>query len=310
MLAAPRGEPGRAALGWPDDRGFVHVRAARERLRYARWRPAPELAPFVAHYWIVEYDLRGESPYRQRILPHPSVNLVVTDGRARPTAAGPTRSWIAGVIRGHYDETLRDTGWVVGARFRPGGFRPFLGMPVATITDRFLPLTEVFAAGEAAVRQLTIDLGHTPGDDADDTGSGRQALLNQLDALLLAAGPVIDPTAAEVDGVVARIAVDPAIARVDELARQAGTTPRQLQRLFAEYVGASPKWVIRLYRLHEAADRAASGEKVSWAALAAELGYSDQAHLVRDFTAQVGAPPARYARQGAAGTPRPPRDVP
>jgi AraC-like DNA-binding protein len=73
---------------------------------------------------------------------------------------------------------------------------------------------------------------------------------------------------------------------------------RRLQRLFAEYVGAPPKYVLRRARLHEAAaraDDAASGAGVDWAALAADLGYSDQAHLTRDFTAAVGAPPGRYA---------------
>jgi AraC-like DNA-binding protein len=38
---------------------------------------------------------------------------------------------------------------------------------------------------------------------------------------------------------------------------------------------------------------------VDWAAVAVELGYSDQAHLVRDFTAAVGTPPARYAREAS-----------
>ncbi|MFJ9752413.1 hypothetical protein ACIRVM_42525, partial [Streptomyces chartreusis] len=37
---------------------------------------------------------------------------------------------------------------------------------------------------------------------------------------------------------------------------------------------------------------------VDWATLAADLGYADQAHLVRDFTATVGVPPTAYA-QGA-----------
>lgn len=71
---------------------------------------------------------------------------------------------------------------------------------------------------------------------------------------------------------------------------------RSLQRLFAEYVGASPKWVLRRARLHEAAARAEEEAGIDWAALAADLGYCDQAHLTRDFTAAVGAPPAKYAR--------------
>ena len=39
------------------------------------------------------------------------------------------------------------------------------------------------------------------------------------------------------------------------------------------------------------------GRPVVWAEVAAELGYSDQAHLTRDFTALIGEPPARYARR-------------
>jgi AraC-like DNA-binding protein len=72
-------------------------------------------------------------------------------------------------------------------------------------------------------------------------------------------------------------------------------TPRTLQRLFADYVGVSPKWVMRRARLHEAAERADSGEPVDWAGLASDLGYADQAHLTRDFTATIGVPPGCYA---------------
>jgi AraC-like DNA-binding protein len=60
--------------------------------------------------------------------------------------------------------------------------------------------------------------------------------------------------------------------------------------------------VINRFRVHEAAERAAGagpGTPIDWAALAADLGYSDQSHLVRDFTRAVGTPPDRYAaRQG------------
>jgi AraC-like DNA-binding protein len=84
---------------------------------------------------------------------------------------------------------------------------------------------------------------------------------------------------------------------VDAVAAAAGLSVRTLQRLFAEHVGVSPKTVIRRYRIYEAAERARAGARVDWATLAPELGYSDQAHLVRDFTAAFGMPPERYARQ-------------
>ena len=72
---------------------------------------------------------------------------------------------------------------------------------------------------------------------------------------------------------------------------------RALQRLFAKYVGVSPKWVIQRYRLHEAAEQLASGAPISHSELALTLGYSDQAHFTRDFKAMVGTSPAAYARQ-------------
>jgi AraC-like DNA-binding protein len=73
-----------------------------------------------------------------------------------------------------------------------------------------------------------------------------------------------------------------------------GMSVRSLQRLFGDYVGVSPKWVMRRARLHEAALRADGGEPVDWAALAIDLGYADQAHLTREFTATIGVPPSRY----------------
>ena len=103
----------------------------------------------------------------------------------------------------------------------------------------------------------------------------------------------------------ARITDDPALRRVDQLSAASGISARSLQRLFADYVGVGPKWVMRRARLHEAAARADSGEPIDWAGLAADLGYADQAHLTRDFTATIGVPPARYAHPeapaGAAG---------
>ena len=94
---------------------------------------------------------------------------------------------------------------------------------------------------------------------------------------------------------VSRITATRRCARVDELAAASGMTVRSLQRLFADYVGVSPKWVMRRARLHEAAERADSGEPVDWALLASDLGYADQAHLTRDFTATLGISPTRYA---------------
>lgn len=66
--------------------------------------------------------------------------------------------------------------------------------------------------------------------------------------------------------------------------------------MFHEYAGVSPGWVLRRYRLLDVADIIRKGEKVVWAKIAADLGYADQAHLIREFRGATGHTPAAYAR--------------
>ncbi|MDX3572435.1 helix-turn-helix domain-containing protein, partial [Streptomyces sp. ID05-47C] len=116
-----------------------------------------------------------------------------------------------------------------------------------------------------------------------------------LDAHLLALAPQADPQADQAMALTDRIRTDRTIRRVADLARTEAVSVRHLQRLFAAYVGVGPKWVILRYRIHEALERAETATALDWSALAADLGYADQAHLVRDFKATVGVPPTAYA---------------
>ncbi|MDP9794441.1 AraC-like DNA-binding protein [Catenuloplanes nepalensis] len=246
---------------------ILHPGAGERAFRFRAVDVAPALRPYVDHYWIVTWELR--EPYHQQVLPYPAVNMTFKPGRCR----------IAGVPKGRFHETLEGTGRVFGVRFRPGGFRPFFDAPIATITDRFVPISTVFPA-DLPSRVLA----------ADD-----EAAAAILDEALTAAAPATpDPV---VELAAAAVARTGAVARVDELAAEFSLGVRQLQRIFADYVGVSPKWVIRRHRLHEAAARAADGTPLDLGALAADLGYSDQAHLTRDFTAITGLPPATYIRE-------------
>jgi AraC-like DNA-binding protein len=261
-------------------RGVLRPALAAERLTLARYQPMAGLAPFVDFYWVLRWDLRGEPDHEQAILPHPDVNLAFEE-----IGAG-----IYGVDRRRFARRLTGRGQVLGVRFCPGGFRPFWGGSVSQLTDRVVPAAQLF--GPAADRTRALIMAVNPDNDADADGT----MVARAEALLGSVRPDPDtvPVAAQATGLVTLITGDPALRRVDELAAVSGLTVRSLQRLFADYVGVSPKWVMRRSRLHEAAQRADGGEPVDWAQLAADLGYADQAHLTRDFTATIGVPPARY----------------
>jgi AraC-like DNA-binding protein len=264
------------ALQAVDERpkGVVDPAAARRTFRLERYRAEGPFAAFLDHYWLVAWDLTGRPPYVQRTLPYPCVNLVFDAGK----------SGVFGVVRGAFEYRLEGRGCVLGLRFRPGAFRALLGRPVNTLTDRVLPLAALFGGEDAAHERAVLGA-------ADDAG-----MIAAANALLGPRLPAPDPQVERLATLLRSAEQDRALTRAEQLAEQAGLGLRALQRLFAEYVGVSPKWVIRRYRLHDAADRLAQGDAVDLAALAQSLGYYDQAHFTRDFRKLVGRPPAEYRR--------------
>lgn len=256
-----------------DTHAILDPRAGEQRFTLARRAPRADLAPFVERFWIVRWDLRGKPPFAQETLPFPCVNLVF--GTHRPGLFGiPDERFVA-----HLD----GCGWVVGVKFRPGGFSPFWHDDVVTLTARELPVHEAFGASGAAIDRAV----HDAGDD--------DARIARIEAFLRARAPAADAQVEQAARAVALAQADPSLARVDDLAAQVGLPVRTLERLFRAYVGVPPKWVLRRFRVQEAAARAAAGTALDWSSLAHELGYTDQSHLIRDFKAQVGRTPAEYA---------------
>lgn len=261
-----------------EPRGILVPRFETGTFRHERLAPCAQLAGLVEHYWFVGWDMQGHPPQQQETLPHPNVHLVIehdTDG-------------VYGVHTARYTKQLAGKGFAFGIKFRPGGFRPFLGHAVAGIADQRVALAQVFGAdGDALRRQVRACAGA-------DVPSGMAAA---AEAFLLARQPQADADANRAAELVAAIAGDPALLTVDALAEQACMNKRALQRLFQQYVGVGPKWVIKRYRMHEAIAQLQAGAAPSLAQLALALGYFDQAHFIRDFTALVGKPPGEYARQ-------------
>jgi len=257
-------------------RGLLKTDAAEpSRYQHARYHPSPDLDPFVEHFWSVAWDLRGLSPERAETLPHPSVHLIFER---------PAGNRIAGVASGKFSRLLRGRGGVLAAKFRPGGFYAFAGVPISTLTGRNVPISTVFGAdGRTLERSMA---------QATDDGSR----ISMIEDFLRQRRPTLDAQAKLAAEIVYAVAADREIVKVDHLVDRYRLNTRALQRLFAKYVGVSPKWVIQRYRLHEAAGQLA-GPAVNQADLAHSLGYSDQAHFVRDFKALVGTSPAAYSRR-------------
>jgi AraC-like DNA-binding protein len=259
----------RQAMETASTRGILRPHEGRRHFRLTRELPSADLSPWVERHWMVEWDL--QAPYTQELLNHPTVNMAVEGGSAG----------IFGIRTARDRRTIDGAGRVVGVKFRPGGFQPYFGRSVHTLTNRVVPFNAVFGpAGDELVEAVRAE---------------RDEPFAVMEAFLRARRPAPDPHLDVLAEIVRTMLEDPAVVRVDELAARHALSPRTLQRLFRRYVGVSPKWVLQRYRLHEAAERIAEGRDGDWAATALELGYFDQAHFIRDFKALIGASPAQYA---------------
>ena len=253
-------------------KGLVDPAGAAGRIRLTTFAPSAPLAPFVDYFWLVVWDLDGQAAQTQRVLPYPNAHLVFDADRTA----------IHGVVRGAFVREVAGMGRVLGVRFKPGGLRPFIGFPLARLADRTLAIDDVLRVGASEAERRVLGQ------------PDQQSMIAAAEAMLLAVLPEADPRALVAQHAVQAAAAAGGPLSAGALAAQVGIEERSLQRLFSNYVGVSPKWVIQRFRLQEATWRLAAPGPADLAALAAELGFFDQAHFTRSFTTLVGKSPLAY----------------
>ena len=162
---------------------------------------------------------------------------------------------------------------LAGVRFRPGMAGRFLKASPAEFTDVIVPLEEVWGR---AGRELAGRLEEAPSPE-EWLGVVTEQLPEPV---------ALNPVQRAIE------ALTEAHGNLDLewLAGQANLSPRQFRRRCLEESGLTPKHLGRVLRFRRACALAASGAP-DWAAVAAETGYFDQAHLIRDFRGFTGRTP-------------------
>lgn len=257
-------------------------------LDYREIRPCPALAGHVECLWYMTGG--ADAAPIERILPDGCVELVmhVGDPFRRWTPAGRThaqpRSFVVGPSLSFL--LLQPSARVdtLGVRFRPGAARSLLHAPLHEIAERTLPLeTLVGAPG----RQLPEVVGNAP-SRVERVRLVETWLLRRLQQ---ARGN------ARIHPSVALAVHHRGDARVSHLARATGVTTRQLERIFLNDVGLGPKSLLRLARFQAVFGAVDGTATPDWADIAIACGYTDQAHLIRDFRGFSGETPASLLRE-------------
>lgn len=253
-------------------------------IRYEEWLPGAGLEGLVTAYWRVSGDGSNFPP--SAVLPDGHVELVFNlgdpVGLAGPaytgdqpprTVVGPLSMALRLEYRGRVD--------TFGIRFHPARGAGFLGKLGTELTETLQPLSEVRPLLERSFIQLLFEQP-SPGTSLF-RGALDRVLLDQLSSALPA-----DTSVVTVVDRLSRLDVMPPVAQI---AKEVGISPRQLQRRFLAAVGMPPKRFVRVVRFARVWQLASMRPHEAWAGLAAEHGYVDQAHLVREFRAFGAEPP-------------------
>lgn len=252
-------------------------------------QPRPTLRPFVEGLWSHdETNAPQHEPHREHVLPTGRMHLVIRladdplrlfqadgdlSGRLMSTAV------VGGARASYYIREVSRPLCSVGATLLPGAAFALFGVRADELATRHTSLADLWGAGE-------VDL-------LRDRMAGVRSHAERLDVFEAALAARL-PRVHGLHPAVAQALHDLRASRpVHEAVRRSGYSHRALVDLFSGAVGLTPKRYARVRRFHGALRRAAAPQ-ASWADIAANLGYSDQAHFVREFREFAGVTPSRY----------------
>jgi AraC-like DNA-binding protein len=270
----------------PEPVETLEYEASPGRWRFSNARPDRALAGIVQEYWEVEGRL---SPFRERVLPNGYTELMVNLGPPHQmvTQAGTSVwewAWFSGLHeRAILIESLHGT-HLVSARLHPLGALRLLGPGIAKLVNTVVDLETLLGPPAEELRTLLI---------AADSAEQRFAHLEQFIGRRVT--PSVIPSAM-VCAAAGRIEEAHGNLRIASIHAGLGVSRKQLWLRFARELGMSPKAYARLQRFVWTLARLRESTSVEWPRLAAAAGYSDQAHLVRDFRRAAFASPTEFLR--------------
>jgi AraC-like DNA-binding protein len=236
--------------------------------RWGNWPAHPALRRIVSTYWWV----RGQpSVTHIKVLPDASADLTFDLSRR----AAP-RAYVAPSLVRPTSYPLPRRTWLFGARIFPDAASLLIGRSLASLPPGWTPLERFLGAAATTLAQQVA----TAKDDA-----ARTALLDGffVDRVLTRSAD------ARLSAALSALFANGGTLSMKQLAKVSASSERTLGRLFDRWVGVAPKRFARIVRFQLALRRLDGTQ--SWAQLATELGYFDQAHLIREMRELFGGVP-------------------
>lgn len=257
---------------------------------YQEFLPPKELTPFVKCFWILESPPDVSNVlYKDRVFPDGCMELIIHFGDPylqyfENSSKLQLRSFIYGQIK-QFIEIGPSSAFsgVIAARFFPHGVFPFLKIPIYEFQNQIIPLIEIF--GKSALELEEIIQG---------SNNNQQRILhlsNFLSKTLYKADFQIDR---RITKSLEELYKSRGTINIECLANRIELSSKQLERQFQSKIGLNPKYFARILRFQNIFQLMKSGQVKNLTQLAYAAGFSDQAHLSREFRHFTGTNPKSY----------------
>ena len=251
--------------------------------------PRPPLRPFVETIWAIEEPAHQASVHRrEHVLPTGRMHLVfrLSDDPLRVFHHAGDRTGsvintmvVGGARAGYYVRDVSRPMRSVGAVLRPGAATVLFGIPADELAERHTALEDLWGAGINSMRD----------ELASHATAGQR--LDAFERMLAERLPAVRGLHPAVARALQQLHHTP---RVRDVVDASGYSHRRFITLFSRAVGLTPKAYSRVLRFQRVLSAAAADEVRSLADVAAEAGYSDQAHFNREFLEFAGVTPTQY----------------
>ncbi|MCG8574417.1 MAG: helix-turn-helix domain-containing protein [Flavobacteriales bacterium] len=257
-------------------------------MNYQTFEPHPNLSSIVKFYWTLEvpFDPNNE---KQKLIPDGCLEMTFN-------FADPIKRYIS-----ETEYILHPCSMMMGQRtksyyiepvgnvdsfaicFYPHGFANFVNVPLKSLTDKEIPLEELFEEVQAQeLEQKMVQATNTE----DRIKIIEDFLFNKLNEK--------STTDNIVQSTVDALLATKGNSSISDILKDDLSKRRQLERKFANEIGISPKQLGKVIRLQSALKMILNKEEESLTTVAYESEYYDQAHFIKDFKEFTGISPKEF----------------
>ena len=255
---------------------------------YRTSKPSLFLSQYIKQYWAIEDCVANGSKHIQRVVPNGLIELMFYFGD-KPKSLDTNKyisenSILSGQQKNYYDIIVSGKLSLFSISFQPYGAKLFFNIPSNVFFNQNVPLKYI-------IKDKVVELEYRLYESEtfeEKIIVVEKYLINQL------RNRTKEYEINRILNSVSLINQSNGIIDIKALSSSACLSRKQYERIFAEYIGSTPKQFLRTVRFQNSLQEKQKNKGIQLTELAYICGYYDQSHMINDYKLLTGVTPSQY----------------